>query len=102
MPKKSQTVRSDHLPPIREFADRGVQWLLSRPQNLRGLLTILAPDPAEAVDSTRARTVPTTFIPEDLRKADCFLHRATALDARPQCGVVDGLAAVAAAIYAAL
>jgi predicted transposase/invertase (TIGR01784 family) len=59
-----------HLPPIREFADRGVQWLLSRPENLRGLLQILAPNLAAAVDCARAQMVPTTFIPDDLRKQE--------------------------------
>lgn len=44
--------------------------MLSRPENLRGLLQILAPDLAAAVDCARAQTVPTTFIPDDLRKQE--------------------------------
>jgi hypothetical protein len=59
-----------HLPPIREFADRGVRWLLSRPHNLGGLLQILAPELAAAVDYARARTAPTTLIPDSLRKKE--------------------------------
>jgi hypothetical protein len=58
---RKSTFKSDHLPPIREFADRGVQWLLSRPENLRGLLMMLAPELAEAVDYAGSRTVNTTF-----------------------------------------
>jgi hypothetical protein len=61
---------TSHLPPIREFADRGVQWLLSRPENLRGLLQILAPDLAAAIDYARAQTVNRTLIPDDLRKKE--------------------------------
>jgi hypothetical protein len=61
---------TSHLPPVREFADRGVQWLLSRPSNLRGLLQILAPELAAAIDYARARTVNRTFIPDDLRKKE--------------------------------
>lgn len=44
--------------------------MLSRPENLRGLLQILAPDLAAAVDTSRAQAVPTTFIPDDLRKQE--------------------------------
>ena len=29
-------------PPIREFADRGIKWLLETPENVRSLLRLLA------------------------------------------------------------
>jgi hypothetical protein len=56
--------------PIREFMDRGVRWLLESPENVRGLLTIIAQDLAQRLDFSRAERVPATFLPADLYKQE--------------------------------
>src|SRR5579872_801781 len=57
-------------PPIREFADRGVKWLLDDADNLRGLLRLARPELAEKVDFGRAERIDRSFIPDDLRKLE--------------------------------
>jgi hypothetical protein len=54
--------------PVREFPDRGTQWLLDTPDNVRAIMRLLAPTLAELMDFTRLQRVRTTFIPDDLRK----------------------------------
>ena len=54
--------------PIREFQDRGVQWLLELPENLRGVVRLLAQEIADKLDFSRAERINHTFIQEDLRK----------------------------------
>ncbi|HLJ56055.1 MAG TPA: Rpn family recombination-promoting nuclease/putative transposase [Chthonomonadaceae bacterium] len=67
----------DREPPIREFADRGVKWLLDDADNLRGLLRLARPDLAEKVDFGRAERVDRSFIPDDLRKLEAdVIYRA--------------------------
>jgi len=55
-------------PPIREFADRGIRWLLDTPENLRGVVQLLAQEIAEQLDFGRAEPVEHAFIQENLRK----------------------------------
>jgi flagellar biosynthesis/type III secretory pathway protein FliH len=57
-------------PPIREFADRGVLWLLESPRNLHDLVALLSQQIAEHLDFDRAERVNRSFIPEDLHKRD--------------------------------
>ncbi len=54
--------------PIREFQDRGVQKLLELPENMRGVVQLVAREIAEKLDFSRAERIPETFIQEDLRK----------------------------------
>ncbi len=60
-------------PPIREFADRGTLWLLESPENVRGLLQIVAREIAERLDFMRAQRVNRSFIPDDLQKQEADL-----------------------------
>jgi len=41
-------------PPIREFADRGVLWLLESKENLRSLVQLLATEIAAKLDFSQA------------------------------------------------
>lgn len=59
--------------PVREFPDRGVKWLLESPDNVRGLLRLLAPDLADRIDFARLERVQTTFVPDDLSKQESDL-----------------------------
>ena len=63
MPEESE-------PPVREFADRGTLWLLDLPQNLRGLLKLLAADLVDKLDFSRAERQNRSFIPDDLQKQE--------------------------------
>jgi len=58
---------------IREFPDRSIKWLLETPENVRGLLLVVARDIAEHLDFTRVRRLPRSFIPDDLRKREADL-----------------------------
>src|ERR1041385_3731009 len=60
-------------PPIREFADRGMLWLLELPENLRGLLRLVASDLADKLDFTQAERVNRSFVPDDLQKQEADL-----------------------------
>jgi hypothetical protein len=55
-------------PPIREFADHGIKWLLETPENVRSLLRILAADLADGLDFSRLEPLKTDFIPDNLRE----------------------------------
>jgi len=63
----------DTEPPIREFADRGVIWLLESTENLRGIVALLAKEIAERLDFSRAERLNRSFIPEDLHKQEADL-----------------------------
>ena len=63
----------DTEPPIREFSDRGVLWLLESPRNLHDLVALLSKDIAERLDFGRAERVNRSFIPEDLHKQEADL-----------------------------
>ncbi len=60
-------------PPVREFADRGTLWLLESPENLRGLLQLVARDLAERLDFARAERINRSFVPDDLHKQEADL-----------------------------
>ena len=55
---------------IREFPDRGTQWLLEDPIHLRDLLQLLQPELAERLDVSRAQRINRTMIPPDLQKQE--------------------------------
>jgi predicted transposase YdaD len=55
-------------PPIREFADHGIKWLLETPDHVRSLLRILAADLADCLDFSRLEPMKTDFIPDNLRE----------------------------------
>ena len=59
-----------HLLPVREFPDRGTKWLLESPENTRELLRIIAAELVEKLDFKRIQYIPTTFIPDNLRKQE--------------------------------
>src|SRR5438034_11198048 len=62
-----------HRPPhevIREFNDRGPQWLFEDPENVRGALQLVAPELAAELDFARAQRINRTFIPADLQKQE--------------------------------
>ncbi|MCA1596749.1 MAG: Rpn family recombination-promoting nuclease/putative transposase [Chloroflexi bacterium] len=55
---------------VREFPDRGAQWLLESSENARGFLLEVAGDIASRLDFSRVEHIPTRFIPDDLRKLE--------------------------------
>ena len=58
------------LLPVREFPDRGTKWLLESPENTNCLLRIVDINLAECIDFKRLQHIPTTFIPDNLRKQE--------------------------------
>ena len=58
---------------IREFPDRGAQWLLADPIHLRHLLQLLQPELAQRLDVNRAERINRTMIPADLQKKESDL-----------------------------
>jgi len=58
------------LLPVREFPDRGTKWLLESPENTNCLLRIVDIHLAECIDFLRLQHIPTTFIPDNLRKQE--------------------------------
>jgi len=58
------------LLPVREFPDRGTKWLLESPENTNCLLRIVDIELAECIDFKRLQHIPTTFIPDNLRKQE--------------------------------
>jgi predicted transposase YdaD len=69
----STAVPAETEPPIREFTDRGVLWLLESPRNLHDLVALLSHEIAEHLDFDRAERVNRSFIPEDLHKQEADL-----------------------------
>ena len=57
-------------PPIREFADRGILWLLESPQNLADLLRLLSSELAAQLDFPRAQRINRSFVPPNLHKQE--------------------------------
>ena len=55
---------------VREFPDRGTKWLLESPENVDCLLRIIATDLADCINFSRLHHIPTTFIPDNLRKQE--------------------------------
>src|SRR5579871_6465422 len=71
----------DTEPPIREFADRGILWLLESPQNLADLLRMLSAPLAARLDFSRADRRNRSFIPANLHKQEAdLLYRIPFLD----------------------
>lgn len=60
-------------PPIREFADRGVLWLLESPRNLHDAVRLLSADIADRLDFIRAERQNRSFVPADLHKQEADL-----------------------------
>jgi len=58
------------LLPVREFPDRGTKWLLEAAENTSCLLRIVEKEIAECIDFKRLQHIPTTFIPDNLRKQE--------------------------------
>lgn len=58
---------------IREFQDRGAQWLFEDPLHLQSLLQLLEPQLAQRLDVSRAQRLNRTFIPADLTKKETDL-----------------------------
>ena len=58
------------LLPVREFPDRGTKWLLESPENTNCLIRIVDTDLADCIDVERLHHIPTTFIPDNLRKQE--------------------------------
>jgi hypothetical protein len=56
--------------PIREFADRGIVWLLESPESLRGLIQLAAAWLAESLDFSRAERQNRSFVPDDLHRRE--------------------------------
>ncbi|HET6385424.1 MAG TPA: Rpn family recombination-promoting nuclease/putative transposase [Armatimonadota bacterium] len=63
----------EDAPPIREFMDRGIIWLLGSSTFLRDLLAIVSQALAARVDLTQAQRINRSFIPDDLRKRETDL-----------------------------
>lgn len=64
---------SEDEPPIREFADRGVLWLLESPQNLADLIRMLSAELAAQLDFSRAERRNRSFVPPNLHKQEADL-----------------------------
>src|SRR5579884_2875040 len=58
---------------IREFADRGTLWLLESPENLHGLIRIVAAEIADRLDFSRAERINRSFVPDNLQKQEADL-----------------------------
>ena len=58
------------LLPVREFPDRGTKWLLESAENTSCLIRIIAANLAECIAFSRLHHIPTTFIPDNLRKQE--------------------------------
>jgi len=56
--------------PVSQFPDRGTKWLLESPENVRELIRIIATDVVEHLDFSRIQHIPTTFVPDNLRKQE--------------------------------
>ncbi|MDQ1326783.1 MAG: hypothetical protein QG641_63 [Candidatus Poribacteria bacterium] len=61
-------LKEELLPLVREFPDRSIQWLLETPDNVRGILLIIASELAEKIDYSRLKRINKTFISDDLQK----------------------------------
>jgi predicted transposase/invertase (TIGR01784 family) len=70
---ESGTLPEETEPPVREFADRGTLWLLDLPENLRGLLKLVAAPLVDKLDFSRAERQNRSFIPDDLQKQEADL-----------------------------
>ena len=53
-----------------KFSDRSAKWLLSNPENLRGLLEIIGDDFVASLDFSSVQRVNTTFIADNLREQE--------------------------------
>ncbi len=73
MAEEEATPGSGDEPPVREFADRGTLWLLESPENVRGLLALVARDLADRLDFSRAERINRSFVPDDLHKQEADL-----------------------------
>ena len=60
----------DYEVTIREFADRSTLRLLESPENVAGLIRLLARDLADALDFSRAQRQNRSFVLDDLRKQE--------------------------------
>jgi len=58
---------------IREFPDRGTLWLLESPENVRGLIRLLAHDLADQLDFAHAERINRSLVPADLHKQEADL-----------------------------
>jgi hypothetical protein len=95
MPKRKKPRREANVPPesellpVREFPDRGLQWLLDTPDNVRAVMRILAPFLAEQMDFSRLQRVRARLM--------WFLmlliyHRRAPAEHRPLADIVTGAA----------
>ena len=60
-------------PPIREFEDRGLLWLLESKENLRNLVQLLAREIADKLDFSQAQRHNRSQIPDNLHKQEADL-----------------------------
>jgi predicted transposase YdaD len=76
-----RTRRAD-LPPIREFADRGVIWLLESAEYFAGLVRLISEEVAEGLDLSHPQRINRSMVPDDLRKLEAdLIYRAPLRDA---------------------
>jgi len=61
------------LLPVREFADRGIKWLLESPENVSGLFQILDITLSKKIDFSRLRDEKKSFILDNLRQQESDL-----------------------------
>ena len=75
------TTINEHEPPIREFQDRGIRWMLELPENMCGLLQLLAREIAECLDFQRAEQLNRSLLSETLQKRETdLLYRVPFMD----------------------
>ncbi len=72
-------------PPIHDFPDRGIKWLLEFIPNLQGVMELIAPELARHIDFEQVERIPTSFIPDNLRRQESdLLFRVPFLDPNTQ------------------
>lgn len=73
--------RARRRPPLREFQDRGIVWLLESHAHLRGLLLVAAPHIADGLDFPRAELQNRVLVRDDLSKGEAdLLYRVPFVD----------------------
>lgn len=60
-------------PPLRNFPDAAMRWILESPANVRGLLLAVAPEIADRIAYGRLRALPRTFIQTSFREREADL-----------------------------
>lgn len=76
---------NEHELPIREFQDRGMRWLLELPENLGGVLQLLAREIADHLDFHQAEQINRSLLSVTLQKRETdLLYRVPFIEAEQE------------------